>query len=66
MASKRTHEEDKAILEKKVKEQRAGSENPEGDKDVRQLRKRLKRVQRKIRCRSARLARAAGKKAKAA
>lgn len=66
MASKRTQEEDKAVLGKKVKERRAGSENPEGDKDVRQLRKRLKRVQRKIRCRAVRIARAAGKKAKAA
>lgn len=66
MANTRTHEEDKAVLEKKVKERRAGGENPEGDKDVRQLRKRLKRVQRKIRSRAARIARAVGKKAKAA
>lgn len=66
MANKRTQEEDKAALEKKVKDRRAGSENPEGDKDVRQLRKRLKRIQRKIRCRASRIAEAAGKKAKAA
>ena len=66
MADKRTQEDDKAVLEKKVKERRADSENPEGDKDVRQLRKRLKRVQRKIRLRAARIAKAAGKKAKAA
>lgn len=66
MANKRTQEEDRVVLEKKVKERRAGSENPEGDKNVRQLRKRLKRVQRKIRSGAARIARAAGKKAKAA
>ena len=66
MAKKRTREEDKAALEKKVKERRAGSENPEGDKEVRQLRKRLKRVQRKICSREARIARSAGKQAKAA
>ncbi|MXX11281.1 MAG: hypothetical protein F4201_10340 [Nitrospira sp. SB0677_bin_15] len=66
MAKKRTHEEDKAILEKKVKERRAGSENPEGDPDARQLRKRLKRVQRKIRLSTSRIATAAGNKAKAA
>ena len=66
MASKRTQEEDKAVLEKKVKESRAASENPEGDKDVRRLRKHLKRVQRKIRSRAARIAKAAGTKAKAA
>ncbi|MCY4613911.1 MAG: hypothetical protein OXB94_09870 [Nitrospira sp.] len=66
MANKRTQEDDKAVLEKKVTERRAGSDNPEGDKDVRRLRKRLKRVQRKMRLRVARIAKAAGKKAKAA
>lgn len=66
MGNKRTQEEDKALLEKKVKERRTGSENPGSDKDVRRLRKRLKRVQRKIRLRAARIATAAGKKAKAA
>ncbi len=66
MANKRTQENDKAVLEKKVKDRRANSENPEGDKDVRRLRKRLKRVQRKISLRAARIAKAAGKKAKAA
>ena len=66
MAKKRTQEEDKAVLEKKVRERRAGSENPEGDPDARQLRKRLKRVQRKIRLRASRIAKAAGNKAKAA
>ena len=66
MVNKRTQKDDKAVLEEKVKERRATSENPEGDKDARQLRKRLKRVQRKICLRAARIARAAGKKAKAA
>lgn len=66
MAKKRTQEEDKAILEKKVKERRAGNENPEGDPGARQLRKRLKRVQRKIRLRASRIATAAGNKTKAA
>ena len=66
MAKKRTQEEDKAILEKKVQERRANSENPEGDPNARKLRKRLKRVQRKIRLRASRIAAAAGNKAKAA
>ena len=66
MAKKRTQEEDKAVLEKKVKESRANSKNPEGDRDARNLRKRLKRVQRKIRLRASRIAKAAGNKAKAA
>ena len=48
MAKKRTLAEDKGVLEKKVRERRAASQNPEGEKDVRRLRKRLKRVQRKI------------------
>ena len=66
MANKRTRDEDKTALEQKVKERQASSENPEGEKDVRQLRKRLKRVQRKICGKAARIAKAAGKKAKAA
>lgn len=66
MAKKRAQEEDKAALEKKVKERRSGSENPEGDRDARQLRKRLKRVQRKISLRASRIAQAAGNKAQAA
>ena len=66
MANKLTLEEDRAVLEKKVKERRANGENPEGDKAVRRFRKRLKRVQRKIRRGAARIAKAAGKKAKAA
>ena len=66
MAKKRTQEEDKAVLEKKVQERRAGSENPEGDQGARKLRKRLKRVQRKIRLRTSRITKAAGNKANAA
>ncbi len=66
MANRRTRDEDKAALEQKVRERRASSETPEGEKDVRRLRKRLKRVQRKIRGKAARIARAAGKKARAA
>lgn len=66
MATNRTLEEDKGVLEKKVKERRAASQNPEGEKDVRQLRKRLKRVQRKIRSKTARVAKAAGTPSKAA
>lgn len=66
MATNRTLEEDKGVLEKKVKARRAASQNPEGEKDVRQLRKRLKRVQRKIRSKTARVAKAAGTPSKAA
>ncbi len=66
MATNRTLEEDKGVLEKKVKERRAASQNPEGEKDVRQLRKRLKRVQRKIRSKTARVDKAAGTPSKAA
>lgn len=66
MGNKRTLEEDKGVLEKKVKERRAASQNPEGEKDLRQLRKRLKRVQRKIRSKAARIAKAQGKTPKAA
>lgn len=66
MATNRTLEEDKGVLEKKVKERRAASQNPEGEKDVRQLRKRLKRVQRKIRSKTARVAKSAGTPSKAA
>ena len=66
MATNRTLEEDKGVLEKKVKERRAASQNPEGEKDVRRLRKRLKRVQRKIRSKTVRVAKAAGTPSKAA
>ncbi len=49
MAKRRTIEEDVTALKTKVKEGRAKSENPEGNADMRALRKRLKRAQRKIR-----------------
>lgn len=62
MAKKRSQETDKHELQKKVKERRAQSENPEGDRALRLLRRRLKRVQRKLRNRAARIKQAAGKK----
>ncbi len=62
MAKKRTVEEDLGVLEKKVTEGRTKSENPEGDAGLRRLRRYLKRTQRKVRVRAARIARAAGKK----
>ena len=68
MAAKRTREEDKTALEKKVREQ-AGGAAPAASEEavrVRRLRKRLKRVQRKIRGKAARIAMAAGAKSKAA
>ena len=62
MAKKRTVEEDLGVLEKKVTEGRTKSENPEGDAGLRRLRRHLKRTQRKVRARAARIAQAAGKK----
>ena len=62
MAKKRTMEEDLGVLKKKVTEGRTKSENPEGDRALRQLRRYLKRTQRKVRSRAARIAQAAGKK----
>ena len=49
MAKRRTIEEDVTTLITKVKESRAKSDNPEGCANIRALRKRLKRAQRKIR-----------------
>ncbi len=68
MAAKRTPDEDRVALEKKVKEHTGGARpaTPEEAARVRRLRKRLKRVQRKIRGKAARVAMAAGKKPKAA
>ena len=63
MAKSRTQEEDKEALHKKVQEKQAHSENPEGDETIRSLRKRLKRVQRRIRGLKAREQRSAPKKA---
>ena len=62
MAKKRTVEEDLGVLEKKVTEGRTKSENPERDAGLRRLRRHLKRAQRKVRVRAARIARASGKK----
>ena len=50
MAKSRTAEADEKTLKTKVKKTLETIENPEGDADVRALRKRLKRVQRKRRC----------------
>ena len=58
----RTVEEDKDALKKKVTERLAGVETPSSDKNIRALRKRLKRTQRKILGVKARAARAAAKK----
>ncbi len=68
MARKRTQEDDKVALEQKVRA-KTGSEHPvnaDEAKDLRRLRKRLKRTQRKINGKAARIAMAAGKKSKAA
>lgn len=62
MSKKRTLEEDVGTLKKKVTEGRKASANAEGDESLRKLRKRLKRIQRKIRAHAARLAQASGKK----
>ena len=68
MAVKRTREEEKVALEKKVREKARGEHpvKPEEVESLRRLHKRLKRVQRKIRGKAARIARAAGTKPKAA
>ena len=62
MVKRRSLEGDVAILKKKVTESRSKSENVKSDKGVRMLHKHLKRAQRKIRSRAARIAQAAGKK----
>ena len=62
MAKKRTMEEDLGTLKKKVTEGRSKSANLEGDAGLRRLRRHLKRTQRKVRARAARIAQAAGKK----
>ena len=62
MAKKRTMEEDLGVLKKKVTEGRAKTENQEGDAGLRRLRRHLKRTQRKVRARVARIAQASGKK----
>ena len=62
MAKKRTMEEDLGALKKKIAEGRTKIENPEGDAGLRRIRRHLKRTQRKVRARAARIAQAAGKK----
>ena len=62
MGKKRVLADDLGALKKKVTEGCAKSEKTEGDAGLRRLRKRLKRVQRKISVRVARIAQAAGKK----
>jgi hypothetical protein len=65
MGKKRTREEDLGILKKKVAEGQAKGESP-GNDSLRTLHKHLKRTQRKVRSRAARIAQAAGKKKLAA
>jgi len=62
MTKKRTMEEDLGALKKKVTEGRSKSANPEGDAGLRRLRRHLKRTQRKVQARAARIVQAAGKK----
>jgi len=62
MAKKRTMEEDLVALKRKVVEGRTRIENKEGDSGLRRLRRHLKRAQRKVQARVARIAQAAGKK----
>ncbi|MBA3964993.1 MAG: hypothetical protein H0X47_04345 [Nitrospirales bacterium] len=49
MAKQRSLQEDATSLKTKVTKSLAGSDNPEGDSTIRSLRKRLRRVQRKVR-----------------
>lgn len=61
MAKKTAAETDESRLQKKVAERRNGHDNPEGDRALRALRKRLKRTQRKRRAMASRRQHAAGK-----
>jgi hypothetical protein len=49
MAKRRSLQEDASTLKTKVKKSLTSSDNPEGDSTIRALRKRLRRVQRKVR-----------------
>ncbi len=49
MASKRALKDDASSLKEKIRTSMANVENPKGDANVRTLRKRLKRAQRKLR-----------------
>ena len=65
MAKRRSLQDDTVALKTKVKESSAKSENPEGNRTIRSLRKRLKRTQRKIRIAKQREAARTAKKADA-
>jgi hypothetical protein len=49
MAKRRSLQEDATTLKTKVKKSKTAHDNPEGDSAIRSLRKRLRRVQRKVR-----------------
>jgi hypothetical protein len=49
MAKRRSLQEDATTLKTKLRKSLTSSENPEGDSTIRSLRKRLRRVQRKVR-----------------
>jgi hypothetical protein len=49
MAKRRSLQEDATTLKNKVRKSLTNSDNPEGDSTIRSLRKRLRRVQRKVR-----------------
>jgi hypothetical protein len=49
MAKRRSLQEDATTLKTKVRKSLTNSDNPEGDSTIRSLRKRLRRVQRKVR-----------------
>lgn len=65
MAKKTAAESDEARLKKKLGGKQTGHDNPKGDQSLRELRKRLKRIQRKRRALALRKKHAAGKKAEA-
>jgi len=62
----RTLDEDKQSLQTKIQEQKTKNQDSQGNPTVRSLRKRLKRIQRKVRCTKAREAKTAAKKPAAA
>lgn len=49
MAKRRSLQEDATTLKTKVRKSLSSNDNPEGDSAIRSLRKRLRRVQRKVR-----------------
>ena len=63
MPKSRSLEEDKQILQKKVKEGLSKNDNSKGDSSLRSLRKRLRRAQRRMRSLKAREQRASPPKA---